>query len=51
MFKAIYELLDLVRDGNIMANGVFEGSHIVVRYCELFFALLVRIALISKEAE
>ena len=27
----INDLLDLVRDGNIMANGVANGSHIVDR--------------------
>ena len=39
-FTTIDELLDLVRDGNIMANGVVEGSHIVARYCELFVCSL-----------
>ena len=39
-FTAIDELLDLGRDGNIMANGVVQGSHIVARYFELFVCSL-----------
>ena len=39
-FTAIDELLDVVRDSNIMENGVIKGSHILARYCELFVCSL-----------